>query len=41
MLKEGKQIVELTEDIKTILDERTYLSAEESINELNKKYGLK
>jgi hypothetical protein len=37
---------ELTSDMKAVLDERlqedesTYLSAEESINHLNKKYGL-
>ena len=37
---------ELTTQMKTVLDERlqedekTYLSAEESINQLNKKYGL-
>ena len=36
----------LTADIKTVLDERlqedekTYLSAEDSINQLSKKYGL-
>jgi hypothetical protein len=36
----------LTTDMKTVLDERlqedesTYLSAEESISQLNKKYGL-
>lgn len=37
---------ELTADMKTVLDERlqedekTYLTAEDSINQLNKKYGL-
>lgn len=37
---------ELTADMKAVLDERlqederTYLSAEESINQLNKKYGF-
>lgn len=37
---------EITNEMKAILDERlledesTYLSAEESINQLNKKYGL-
>lgn len=36
----------LTEDLKEVLDERlqedesTYLSSEESISQLNKKYGL-
>lgn len=36
----------LTADMRTVLDERlqedesTYFSAEESINQLNKKYGL-
>lgn len=36
----------LTDDMKAVLDERlqedekTYLSAEESISQLNKKYGL-
>jgi hypothetical protein len=37
---------ELTADMKTVLDERlqedekTYLTAEDSISQLNKKYGL-
>lgn len=37
---------ELTSDMKAVLDERlkedesTYLTAEEAINQLNKKYGL-
>lgn len=36
----------LSEDLRTVLDERlqedenTYLNAEDSINQLNKKYGL-
>lgn len=36
----------LSEDLRTVLDERlqedenTYLTAEDSINQLNKKYGL-
>lgn len=46
IVKEDDGDFELTADMKAVLDERrqeddeTYLTAEESINELNKKYGL-
>jgi hypothetical protein len=46
IVEEDQADFDLTTDMKTILDERlledeaTYLSAETSINELNKKYGL-
>ncbi len=45
-MEEDDSDFELTTDMKAVLDERlqedesTYLSAEESINQLNKKYGL-
>lgn len=44
--EENQDEYELTTQMKTVLDERlqeeekTYISAEESINQLNKKYGL-
>jgi hypothetical protein len=46
IVEEDDSDFELTADMKTVLDERlqedesTYLSAEESISQLNKKYGL-
>lgn len=46
IVEEDDSDIELTADLKTVLDERlqedekTYLSAEDSINQLNKKYGL-
>jgi hypothetical protein len=46
IVEEDDSDFELTTDMKTVLDERlsedesTYLSAEESISQLNKKYGL-
>lgn len=46
IVEEDDSDFELTADMKTVLDERlqedenTYLSAEESINQLNKKYGI-
>ena len=46
IVEEDDSDFELTTDMKAVLDERlqedekTYLSAEESINQLNKKYGL-
>jgi hypothetical protein len=46
IVEEDDSDFELTADMKTVLDERlqedesTYLSAEESICQLNKKYGL-
>ena len=46
IVKEDDKNEELGEELKAILDERlqeeknTYLTAEESINQLNKKYGL-
>ena len=46
IVEEDNSDFELTADMKAILDERLqedekdYLSAEESINHLNKKYGL-
>ncbi|MCU0376398.1 MAG: hypothetical protein MUF24_13910 [Chitinophagaceae bacterium] len=45
-VEEDDSDFELTADMKAVLDERlqedesTYLSAEESINQLNRKYGL-
>lgn len=45
-MEEDFEDFELTAEMKTILDERldedekTYLSAEDSIKQLNKKYGL-
>lgn len=46
IVEEDESDFELTADMKVVLDERlqedesTYLSAEESINQLNKKYGV-
>jgi len=46
IVEEDESNFELTTDMKAVLDERlqedesTYLSAEESVNQLNKKYGL-
>lgn len=46
IVEEDDSHFELTADMKTVLDERlqedesTYLTAEQSINQLNKKYGL-
>ena len=46
IVKEDDAEYELTEDMKEILEERlqedeaTYLTAKESIDQLNKKYGL-
>lgn len=46
IVEEDENNIELTVDMKAVLDERlqedesTYLSAEESISQLNKKYGL-
>jgi hypothetical protein len=46
IVEEDNRDFDLTADMKAVLDERlqedesTYLSAEESINHLNKKYGL-
>ena len=46
IVEEDDTDFELTTDMKTVLDERlqedesTYLNAEESIKQLNKKYGL-
>mgnify|MGYP003508020595 FL=1 len=46
IVEEDDRDFELTTDMKIVLDERlkedesTYLSAEESINQLKKKYGL-
>jgi hypothetical protein len=46
IVKENEDDYELTNDMKSVLEERLkeneedYLSAEESINQLNKKYGL-
>ncbi|WP_298145244.1 hypothetical protein [Flavobacterium sp.] len=46
IVEENTSAVELTADMKAVLDTRleedesTYLSAEESVNELVKKYGL-
>ncbi len=46
IVEEDYEGIELTNEMKSILDERlkedekTYLSAEDSIKHLNKKYGL-
>lgn len=46
IVEEDDSDFELTADMRTVLDERlqedesTYLTSEESINQLNKKYGL-
>ncbi|MBI3142717.1 MAG: hypothetical protein HYZ16_07810 [Bacteroidetes bacterium] len=46
IVEEDDGAFELTADMKAVLNERlqeddsTYLSSEESINQLNKKYGL-
>jgi hypothetical protein len=46
IVEEDDSNFELTGDMKAVLDERlqedesTYLSSEESLNRLNKKYGL-
>ncbi len=46
IVEEDDSDLELTANMKAVLDERlqedenTYLSAEESIDQLNKKYGL-
>ena len=46
IVEEDDSDFELTADMKAVLDERlqedesTYLTAEDSINRLNKKYGL-
>ncbi|HMR19976.1 MAG TPA: hypothetical protein PKA53_11815 [Sphingobacterium sp.] len=46
IVEEDDSYLELTADMKDVLDgrlredETTYLSAEESIEQLNKKYGL-
>jgi hypothetical protein len=46
IVEDNESEYELTEDMKSVLDERlledekTYLSAEESIKALNKKYGI-
>jgi hypothetical protein len=46
IVEEDEDDFELTTEMKAVLDERlqedekTYLTAEESINQLNKKYGL-
>lgn len=46
IVEEGEADFEMTTDMKTILDERlledesTYLTADDSINQLNQKYGL-
>ena len=46
IVKEDEDDFELTTEMKTVLDERlqedekTYISGEDSINHLNKKYGL-
>jgi len=46
IVEEDDSAFELTAEMKTVLDERlqeneeTYLSAEDSINQLNKKYSL-
>ena len=45
-VEENQMDFELSADMKTILDQRlqedeaTYLTAEESINQINKKYGF-
>jgi len=46
IVEESETDFDLTTDMKAVLDERmqedeqTYLTAEESINRLNKKYGI-
>lgn len=46
IVEEDNSDFELTDDMKVVLDERlkeddnSYLTTEESINQLNKKYGL-
>lgn len=46
IVEEDENDLELTTEMKAVLDERlqedekTYLTANESINQLNKKYGL-
>jgi len=46
IVEEDNSDFELTDDMKAVLDERlkedenSYLTTEESINQLNKKYGL-
>jgi hypothetical protein len=46
IVEETEKHFDITTDIKSVLDERlqeneiNYLSADESINQLNKKYGL-
>lgn len=46
IVEEDHRDFDLTSDMKAVLDERleedenTYLTAEDSINQLNKKYGL-
>ena len=46
IVEEDEGDFEMSEDLKNVLDERsqedenTYLTAEDSINQLNKKYGL-
>jgi hypothetical protein len=46
IVEEDKEDFELTTEMKTVLDERlqedekTYLTGEDSIKQLNKKYGL-
>ena len=46
IVEEDEDDFELTTDMKNVLDERlqedekTYLTSEDSINQLNKKYGL-
>jgi hypothetical protein len=46
IVEEGEEEFDLTTDMKYVLDERlledetTYLTAEDSINQLNQKYGL-
>ncbi len=46
IVEEDKEDFELTTEMKTVLDERlqedekTYLTMEDSIKQLNKKYGL-
>lgn len=46
IVEEDEEDFELTTEMKTVLDERlqedekTYLTSEDSIKELNKKYGL-
>lgn len=46
IVEDGEEDFELTAEMKTVLDERlledekTYLTGEDSIKQLNKKYGL-